>query len=169
MPWHSLEPRAYQRCGGPAPIIFNPPALRPVVQVRITAPVKGTEDPQKVRTAIVTLFPDAVITDTDGGVAATSQDLQPLRRRIFELRIIDTFRGQFLHGMDDAKRTTTFRLSKQAALANHVSFTPREHALGDLTVTVTLEETDKWTDIERLGFWLCPETKDGEIVGAVEP
>lgn len=140
------------------------------MQVRIATTVKGTEDPQKVREAILKLFPDADMRDGDGGgLVATAMDLHPLRRRIFEQLIIDTFRGQFLHGMDETKRTTSFRLGKQAALAGHVSFAPRPHPLGDLDVTIALEENDKWTDMERLAFWLCPETRDGEIVGAVEP
>ncbi len=139
------------------------------MQVRIVTTVKPTEAPETVRAAILKLFPDADIRGAGAGLAATAMDLHPLRTRIFELRIIDTFRGQFLHGMDEAKRTTSFRLSKQAALAGHVSFTPRPHPLGDLDVTIALEEKDNWTDIERLAFWLCPETKDGEIVGAVEP
>lgn len=155
--------------GAAPPSIFNPHPLPLAVQVRITAAVKPTEDAQKVRLAILNLFPDADIRGADGAVAASAMDLHPLRQRIFELRIIDTFRGQFLHGMDAGKRSTSFRLSKQAALASHVSFTPRPHALGDLEVTVALEEKDKWTDVERLAYWLCPETKDGEIVGAVEP
>lgn len=139
------------------------------VQVRVAAAVRPTEDEAKVRQAVLNLFPDAEVRAVDGGVEAAAHDLLPMRKRIFELRIIDTFRGQFLHGMDAAKRSTTFRLSKQAALAGHVNFTPREHALGDLLVTVLLDEADRWTDVEGLAWWLCPETKDGEVVGAVEP
>ncbi|MES2155793.1 MAG: RNA-binding domain-containing protein [bacterium] len=153
----------------PAESGFTLDPIDALVQVRIATTVKATEDPQKVREAILKIFPDADIRGKDAGLVATAMDLHPLRQRIFELRIIDTFRGQFLHGMDEAKRSTSFRLSKQAALAGHVSFTPRPHALGDLEVTVALEEKDRWTDVERLAFWICPETRDGEIVGAVEP
>ena len=149
--------------------LIRPAGVPPVVLVRIATPVRPTEDDAKVRQAVLQLFPDADIRGVEGGLVATTRDLHALRRRVFELRIIDTFRGQFLHGMDDAKRSTSFRLSKQAALAGHVSFTPRPHALGDLDVTITLDAADSWTDIERLAFWMCPETKDGEIVGTVEP
>ena len=137
--------------------------------MRVEALVKPTEDAEKVREALVRFFPDAAISEESGLLVATTKDLRPLRHRIWELRIIDTFRGQFLHGMAGTPYDhTTFRLSKQAALANHISFPPTPHVLGDLRVTVTAEPADA-RDIERLALWLCPETLDGEIVGPIEP
>jgi predicted RNA binding protein with dsRBD fold (UPF0201 family) len=137
------------------------------VQVRVVAPVRFTEDPERVRQAVRNLFPDAAFEETPQGLAATTADLLPLRQRVWQLRIIDTFRGQFLHGMDAAKTHTTFRMSKQAALANHVSFPATPHVLGDLTVTVTPEPGDP-LDVERLAWWMAPETRDGEIVGPTD-
>jgi predicted RNA binding protein with dsRBD fold (UPF0201 family) len=134
------------------------------VQVRIVAPLRPTEDAQKVRQAVLNLFPDALITETEKGFEATTSDLRPLRARVWQLRIIDTFRGQVLHGMDAAQTHSTFRISKQAALASHVSFPATPHVLGDLTLTITPDPEDP-LDIERLAWWLAPETKDGEIVG----
>lgn len=141
-----------------------------MVLVRITTAVRPTEEPERVREAVVRLFPDADVKATQESISATTNDLGPLRRRIWELRIIDTFRGQFLHGATEQGkgRSTGFRLSKQAALAGKVSFAPMPHPLGDLDVRVELERGDPWPDIERLAFWLCPETKDGEIVGPSE-
>jgi predicted RNA binding protein with dsRBD fold (UPF0201 family) len=133
------------------------------VQVRIVAPVRFTEDPERVRQAMRNLFPDATFAQAPAGLEAESRDLRPLRARVWQLRIIDTFRGQFLHGMDAAKTHTTFRVSKQAALASQVSFPATPHVLGDLTLTIAAEPGDA-LDIERLGWWLAPETKDGEIV-----
>lgn len=131
-------------------------------------PLRPTEDPAKVRQAILNLFPDAAVTDAPDFLEATTADLRPLRERVWELRIIDTFRGQFLHGMDAAKTHTTFRLSKQAALARKVSFPPTPHVLGDITVTILAEPGDP-LGIEALAWYLAPETKDGEIVGRVDP
>jgi predicted RNA binding protein with dsRBD fold (UPF0201 family) len=138
------------------------------VQVRVTAPIRFTEDPERVRQAVCNLFPDAAFTETPIGLEAASADLRPLRSRVWQLRIIDTFRGQFLHGMDAAKTHTTFRVSKQAALANQVSFPATPHVLGDLTLTITAEPGDP-LDIEKLAWWMAPETKDGEIVGPKDP
>ncbi len=142
---------------------------RPVVRITVTAPVRFTEDEAKVRDAAHRFFPDGSVAHTPGRVVVESRELRPLRKRVWELRIIDTFRGKFLAGAADGARTTAFRLSKQAALQNVVSFPPTPHALGDLEVQVELEAGDPWKDVQGLALWLCPETKDGEIVGPILP
>lgn len=134
------------------------------MQARILAPVRPTEDAEKVRTAILNLFPDAHIATTAQGFEAITSDLVQLRAKVWQLRIIDTFRGQVLHGMDALQTHSTFRISKQAALAGHVSFPATPHVLGDLTLTITPSPGDP-LNIEQVAWWLAPETKDGEIVG----
>jgi uncharacterized protein len=136
-----------------------------VVLVRIATPVRPTEDPAKVRQAILTLWPDAEVREAEGGLEGTSRDLLPFRRRVWELRIIDAVRGKLLHGMDADGRSLRVRLSKQAALAAKVSFPPTPHALGDLEVTIAVEPGDPWPGAEQLAWWIAPETRDGEIVG----
>lgn len=136
-----------------------------MVLVRITTPVRPTEDPTKVRQAILTLWPDAEVQEASGGLEATSRDILAFRRRVWELRIIDAVRGKLLYGMDADGRSLRVRLSKQAALASKVSFPPTPHALGDLEVTITVETGDPWPGAEQLAWWIAPETRDGEIVG----
>ena len=138
-----------------------------MVLVRITTPLRPTEDPAKVRQAILTLWPDAEVRETPEGLEATSHDILPFRSRVWELRIIDAVRGKLLYGMDSDGRSLRVRLSKQAALAAKVSFPPTPHALGDLEVTITAEPGDPWPDAEKLAWWIAPETRDGEIVGPV--
>ncbi len=138
------------------------------MRVTVSTPVKATEDPARVEEAARRLFPGLEGGLSEGRFTGTTGDVRPLRRRVWELRIIDTVRGQILHGTPSGKeRSTRFRLSKQAALANKLSFPPTPHALGDLEVSVELEDGDPWPDIEAFAMWLCPETKDGEIVGPV--
>ncbi len=140
------------------------------MRVTVSTPVKPTEDPARVEEAARRLFPDATVTFAGGRLTATTGDLRALRQRVWELRIIDTVRGQVLHGAPSDEATgTRFRLSKQAALAGKVSFPPSPHALGDLEVTVQLEGGDPWANVGALAAWLCPETRDGEVVGAVLP
>lgn len=139
------------------------------MQVRVSTPVRPTEDPALVREALLRFFPGYAVEGLTGFLVAHGAELRPLRQRVWELRIIDAFRGQFLHGMDRAGRMTRFRLSKQAALAGKVSFSPRPHPLGDLDVEVRLEAGDPFADVEALAAWIAPETKDGEIVGPVLP
>jgi predicted RNA binding protein with dsRBD fold (UPF0201 family) len=141
-----------------------------VVHVTVTAPVKATEDSAQVEAAMRRLFPDLQLAAKSGNLAGTTQDLRPLRQRVWELQIIDTFRGQFLHGAPSTTaKATTFRLSKQAAHAGKVSFPPTPHALGDLKIQVALQDNDPFATIEEFAYWLCPETKDGAIVGPILP
>lgn len=138
------------------------------MRVTVSTPVRPTEDPARVEEAARRFFPDLQGGLEAGRFQGATQDLRALRRRIWELRIIDTARGQVLHGTPDGKaRSTRFRLAKQAALAGKVSFPPTPHALGDIEVRIELEDGDPWPDIEALALWLCPETKDGEIVGPI--
>lgn len=139
------------------------------MKVRVEAPVRPTEVPERVVAAVTQFLPDATLETSPGRVVATGTHLDMLRKRVWELRIIDTFRGKFHHGGDAERRTVRFTLSKQAAYAGKVSFPPRPHALGDLEWTVELEAGDPWKDTEALGWWLAPETRDGEIVGPTEP
>ena len=134
------------------------------VKLNVTVPVRPTEESLLVRQAVLKLFPDAELAEADGRLAGPAGDAETLRTRIWELRIIDTARGQVLHGLAADGRSIRFRLAKQAALARQVAFPPRPHALGDIEVTVEAEPGDAQTP-EQWVWWLCPETKDGEIVG----
>jgi predicted RNA binding protein with dsRBD fold (UPF0201 family) len=141
-----------------------------VVRVTVSTPVRPTEDAAKVEAALLRFFPGAEVQRAADGLKATTSDLLPFRSRVWELRIIDTVRGQLLHGMHgyggaEAPTSLTVRLSKQAAAAGKVSFPPTPHPLGDLEVRVEVEPGDPWPAVEPLVWWLCPETKDGEIVG----
>lgn len=134
---------------------------------RVTAatPLRPTEDPAKAEAALLRFFPGAEVSRAADGLKAATGSLDSFRTRVWELRIIDTVRGQLLRGLSEDGRTLSFRLSKQAAAAGKVSFPPTPHPLGDLDVKVEVEPGDPWADAEALAWWLCPETKDGEIVG----
>lgn len=134
------------------------------MRVTVSTPVRPTEDPAKVEAAALRFFPGSTVDHAKDGLVARGDGLVAFRARVWELRIIDTVRGQLLHGMGPDGRSLAFRLSKQAAAAGKVSFPPTPHPLGDLGVRVELEPGDLWADAEALAMWVCPETKDGEIV-----
>lgn len=134
------------------------------VQVTVTAPIQPTEVEERVVEAATRFLPGGRAEVVANEATVTGDDLSALRQRVWELRIIDTFRGALLAGMTgDVVR---FRLSKQAAYAGRVSLPPAPHALGDLSWDVRVDATDPW-DAEGLVWWLCPETKEGEVVGPV--
>lgn len=132
------------------------------MRVTVSTPVRPTEDSAKVEAALLRFFPDATVERATDALKATASDLTALRARVWELRIIDTVRGQLLHGAEGP--SIKVRLSKQAAAAGKVSFPPTPHPLGDLNLRIEVEPGDPWADGEALAWWLCPATKDGEIV-----
>ncbi len=145
------------------------PGWTPVVLLTIETPVRATEVEERAVAAAKRFFPDATGSiGADRHLRLQTRDPLPLRNRIWELRIIDTFRGQVLHGVTRDGRSAWFRLSKQAALEGKLSFPPTVHGLGDLAITVDVEDDDPWPDAEAFAWWLCPETKDGEIVGPTD-
>lgn len=133
-----------------------------MVRVTAEAPLRPTEDPDKVAQACTAFLPDADVDVGADGVVVTARDVEALRHRIWELRIIDTVRGRLLAGLDGD--TVRLRLSKQAAYQGRISFPATPHALGDLDLTITVETEDPWPDAAGLVAWLCPPTRDGEIV-----
>lgn len=141
------------------------------MRVTVSTPVRPTEDAAKVEAALRRFFPAAQVEHAADAVRGTTGDLGAFRARVWELRIIDTVRGQLLHGLQGYGGPTPptalrFRLSKQAASAGKVSFPPTPHPLGDLDVHIEVEPGDPWPDAEALVWWVCPETKDGEIVAS---
>ncbi|MFA5944277.1 MAG: RNA-binding domain-containing protein [Candidatus Thermoplasmatota archaeon] len=138
-----------------------------MVRVTVATPIRPTEDATKVEAALHRFFPDADVQRAPDGLKATTSDLLPFRSRVWELFIIDTVRGQLLHGMAADGLSLSFRLSKQAAAAGKVSFPPTPHPLGDLEVRIEVEPGDPWPALEPLVWWICPETKDGAIVGPI--
>jgi predicted RNA binding protein with dsRBD fold (UPF0201 family) len=151
-----------------------------VVQVTVSAPVQPTEVPEHVVAACLRYFPGAVTVTPAAGTAGpgavalagsvtvVGSSLEVFRQRIWELRIIDTMRGRMLHGLSADAHETRFVLSKQAAFAGRLSLPPSPHVLGDIEVRLRVEAGDAWPDAEALCWWLCPETRDGEIVGPLE-
>jgi predicted RNA binding protein with dsRBD fold (UPF0201 family) len=153
------------------------------VDVRITAPVQPTEVTDRVVEAVTGLFPSADVETrgtpvVDGEAAATGasgeerpatrvvaecHDVEAFREQLFEQRILDTARKEFLRNQTDAG--FSFDLKKQAAYVGKVNFSvgsPDE--LGDVHVEVTVHEPDVASFIS----YLAPETEGGEPVESPE-
>ncbi len=143
-----------------------------MVRVEVRASLYPTESEDAVVAATTLLVPDAQVAiqpvganGEPGEVQASGQDVRVLRRRIWERRVIDTFRSRLLAGRQGA--TTTFELQKQAAAAGTIALPVGTHALGTIHWSITVEADDPWPDAEAFVWWLCPETEDGEVVGDV--
>ncbi len=123
--------------------------------VEIFCPVNPSEDPDKVRTAIESIFPDAELELNDGGFKGTAS-LDAFAKAIRRQKILDAVRGVMLSNVRGG--TTRMSLNKQVATVGKVSFADRRPVLGAIEVTVRDD------DIEALIDRVAPMTVDGEEV-----
>jgi len=113
------------------------------VRVRAEVAVKATESVEKVRRALLNLFPDAEVAEEPGRLVARTTSLERLREILREQRIRDTARGQMISGLEG--NVLAFTLSKQAAFVGRASFAAGS-PLGDIEVTVEDADLDAVID-----------------------
>jgi predicted RNA binding protein with dsRBD fold (UPF0201 family) len=123
----------------------------PLVTIRTA--LRPTEDPEKVRTAILNIFPQSEITAEEGEIVAKTGSLDRFKTLIRNQQILDSVRHKLLDGM--ASGSTSISLNKQAAFVKRVSLSEGRAALGNIEVTIESE------DIERLIDEVAPRTVDG--------
>ena len=124
--------------------------------IEITCPVYPSEDPEKVKTAILKVFPNATLEESDMGIRGTTEDLDRFSKQIRKQKILDTTRSVMLHGKR-GDRTRIF-LNKQVAFVGKVSFCEEKTILGTMKVVIIDE------DIDGLIDKVAPVTVDGEEV-----
>ena len=122
-------------------------------RVTIRTPLRPTEDPEKLRTAILNLFPGSTITIDQDQVMATVDSLERFMTLIRNQKILDSIRCKLLAGI--SSNSTIISLNKQAAFVNRVSLSEGRTALGNIEVSIESE------DIERLIDKVAPRTVDG--------
>ena len=127
-----------------------------IVSVRISCPVFPSEDPEKVRQAVLNIFPDAVLDEGKEGISAVSAGMEHFGDRIRKQKILDTARSVLMKGRRNER--TVFYLNKQAAYAGKISFVEEKAVLGTLKVTAEAEDITSFIEV------LAPNTVDGEEV-----
>ena len=123
--------------------------------VRISCPVNPSEDEEKVRSAVLSIFPDAELSLNDGrleGEATLDRFSKAIRRQ----KILDATRAVMI--MNSRGNTTHLSLNKQVATVGKVSFADKRPVLG--AIEVTIEDDDLMALIDRV----APITVDGEEV-----
>lgn len=114
-----------------------------MLRVRVETPCRPTESRDRVRQALLQLFPDLVFRRDDDVVEGTAETLDRLRELIRNQKIRDTARKQLLAGRrGDATRV---RLSKQAASVGRVNFALGS-PLGDIEVEIESDALDAVID-----------------------
>lgn len=148
--------------------LFRRALLAPSVAIRIhvLAPIRPTEDPEKVRAAIEKLFPGAKIEVHEDRATATAPDMERVRELIRSTRIPDTARGVMLAGLSMDGTASRFLLGKQAAAAGRVHFGALRSPLGDLEVSIF---GDGEHEVERFLYRLAPDTTVEPELAEVPP
>jgi len=126
-----------------------------MVSVTVSCPVYPSEDPDKVREALLSIFPTGDFTVADGIMEGTA-DLDRFSDLIRKQRILDTARAQMQKGNRRGK--IAFRLNKQVATVGKVSFVDYRVVLGAISVVVEGDDLDAIIDK------VAPVTVDGEEV-----
>lgn len=128
-----------------------------MVSVEVSCPVFPSEDSEKIRSALLNIFPTAVFEESEGKINGQA-DLDTFSKLIRKQKILDTARNQMQKGMRGRSNKTTFNLNKQVATVGKVSFVDYRTALGTITVCVESE------DLEQLIDRVAPMTVNGEEV-----
>ncbi|MDR0508253.1 MAG: hypothetical protein LBG63_00265 [Candidatus Methanoplasma sp.] len=126
-----------------------------MVSVLISCSVYPSEDQEKVKDAILNIFPDASLERTEKGFkgeAGTGRFRELIRKQ----KILDSTRSMMFKGIRGNK--IVLHLNKQVATVGKISFTEPKTILG--TIMITMECDDPEAFIDKM----APRTVDGEEV-----
>ncbi len=133
------------------------------MRLEVRAEVRRTESPEKVRRAVLNIFPEVRLEEAGGEIRGESGELRALSRFRELLRrqaVLDAARSVMRAGASGD--VISFMLNKQAAYVGKVSFTDGETPMGPIVVRIRAE------DPERMIDYLAPRTKDGVPVQEVD-
>ena len=130
----------------------------PRVEVEVETEVNPTEDPEKVKKAVLNLFPDAEIYLEDRRLFARTSNLSKFRELLRKQRILDTMRSEILSNRRG--KDVVLYLNKQTAFVSKINIAERDAILSPLKVTFRLHDIE----FDRFLDYLAPETKNGKPV-----
>lgn len=120
-----------------------------MLAVRIKVPVFPTEDAEKVKRAVLNLFPEAEITEGEDSISAETCSLEAFKLLLEKQRIRDAARGQLLRGREND--STVICLNKQTAFVGKINFF-QGAVLGGIEVSITSP------DLSRIIDEIAPDT-----------
>ena len=101
-------------------------------EIVIRAPLFPTEDAEKVKWAILNIFPDATLSIVDEHLVGRAKSLERFAEILRDNKIRDAARSQILHGNQGGE--AVFWLNKQVAAVGKVNFTDKNVVLGAIEV-----------------------------------
>ena len=124
--------------------------------VRISCPVFPSEDPEKVKKAVLNIFPGVALDISEDMIRSEAAGMDHFGEQIRRQRILDTARSVMIKGRRG--ESTYFDLNKQAAYVGKISFVDGKAVLGTIKVSVEAEDITLFIEM------LAPRTVDGEEV-----
>lgn len=118
-------------------------------KIEITSSINPSEDPKKIETAILNVFPNAKLKIEKFSIVSNSKDLN-LLEKIYNVihsdQLQKIYQRQLEKNLEDD--TTWFYLNKQAALVGTVALCeePDESPLGPIKVVLTSSNIDNILD-----------------------
>jgi len=134
------------------------------LRIRVRAPVKPTEDVDKVKRAVLNVFAGEIVVLDEGGGYYTVEGYSTSREALAKLynliraeQIEPAFRSYLLRNRKG--NTITILLHKQAAFMNRISLidSDRESPLGAIHVEIETDNPDELID------WLTPPLEQSLI------
>ncbi len=105
------------------------------IEVEIETKVYPTEDAEKIKEAILRLFPDAELKILAGKIVGVAHSLEEFGKILKEERIRDAARSVFLSSLRSGDEIY-FELNKQAATKGKINFAVGNVPLGSIKVRI---------------------------------
>lgn len=121
------------------------------LEIIIETEVNPTEDVEKIKNAILSIFPDARFEILAGEIVAKSSSLENFGKILKEERIRDAARSVLLGNLYDDE--IVFSINKQVATMGKISFSVGNTPLGDIKITIKGENLRELVDI------IAPDTR----------
>lgn len=113
------------------------------MEITISVPVKKTESPDKVKKAVLNIFPDAELELGEDVLSGRAKDIAIFKELLVNQRIRTTARAVLLRAKNTEK-TVKFMLNKQVAYVGKLNFVDSDECrpLGDIEVCIGSENID---------------------------
>ena len=121
------------------------------LEITIETEINPTEDVEKIKNAILSIFPDARFELLAGEIIARSSSLENFGKILKEERIRDAARSVLLGNLYDDE--IVFSINKQVATVGKISFSVGNAPLGDIKITIKGENLKELIDI------ITPDTR----------
>lgn len=108
------------------------------MEIEIRAVVKKTESIDKVKEAIINIFPDAILEVKDGLILGKAEKMDLFKKMLEMQRIRDTSKA-LLKKLAKEKEIS-FTLNKEAAYVGKINFLTVEHPMGGIEVIVKADD-----------------------------